>query len=504
MSTLALRIAISDLHVGARNSLFTGLDTDDNPDIAVDTFTNITFMRALHATLKHMELPEKPELILHGDLLDLSFASPYVTTSILRTFLGNILVHEDTRETVFGRVFYLPGNHDHEVWTADRFGRTPTPDIDLDNPKFWAHTTKAFAPPDDVGTTTLINEVIAELDLDLQVATYNPNFGWCSPDGTRAVVFHHGHYVESLYSLMTRFLELLSGHQDAAWTAEKLEQANGSWIDFGWSTLGDLGELGDDMASFMKLLATGGASHQLQNRISRMLAQKMQDMLPLPESQNISRGLDYISHAIVDSLLGRFSTLERFDYTRILSESSIEGLKRYLSETVRTQIEAELPDPKPEHLTFVFGHTHKPFEDQMVVPEYARPVTVYNTGGWVLDTALLSTVEGASAVFVDDDLNTAALRLFEMPLNRKTIVSDDGTVLPDESDVGQVSVVSADPTSDEDNPLFQSLTKAVTAAEAEWSKFSYVVAAGLLEKQQMFLRNAQRAEDDARSSGVLV
>ncbi len=499
-----MRVIISDLHFGARNSLFTGLDADNNPDKSIVTFTNICFARAMQATLRAMPSARQPDLIMNGDVLDLSFASPAVTTSVLRSFFDMFLFYEDTQAQVFDNLYYLPGNHDHELWTAERFSRKPTQDIGTANPKFWNHTTPAFADPGNDQSTNLINDVLSEMNSGLSVTTHNPNMAWSNADGTRTVVVHHGHYVEATYTLMTRFLELLSGQRTGNWTAEDLEQANSSWIDFGWSTLGDLGELGDDMAIFMKLLATGGASHQLQNRVSQVLAQKLREFLPAPQTQTIATGLDYLSHAIVDSLLGKFSTLERFDYTKVLSDSSLDGLHRYLSETVLTQMKAERADQPPEQMTFIFGHTHKPFEDQIVVKGYERPVTVYNTGGWVLDTAVFSTVEGASIVFVDDALQTAAIRLFQMPLNIKTIVAEDGTVLPSQTEFGHVLVGTADPQPDEENTLYQELLGAVRAARKEWEKFSYFVTLELMEKQQMFLKNAEIAQEDAKKSGGLV
>ena len=64
-------------------------------------------------------------------------------------------------------------------------------------------------------------------------------------------------------------------------------------------------------------------------------------------------------------------------------------------------------------MTFVFGHTHKPFQDLLVLDGYPNPVQVFNTGGWVLDQVRQATTQGAAAVFIDDELNAGSLRLFQ-------------------------------------------------------------------------------------------
>ena len=150
-------------------------------------------------------------------------------------------------------------------------------------------------------------------------------------------------------------------------------------------------------------------------------------------------------------------------------------------------MKAELQNSIPDRTTFIFGHTHKPFEDQIIAPGFAAPLGVYNTGGWVLDTALLSTVEGASAVFVDEDLNTAAIRLFGMPVNGVAT---------------QVRVVSADvDRPGVENPLVQRLEAAVQQHSGLWEDFSTAVAGDLAIRQDLILK---MAADAASHKGGLV
>ena len=53
----------------------------------------------------------------------------------------------------------------------------------------------------------------------------------------------------------------------------------------------------------------------------------------------------------------------------------------------------------------------------MVAANYSEPVRVFNSGGWMLDEPRLDTVQGASMVLIDEDLNVAAVRLFDCPMN---------------------------------------------------------------------------------------
>ncbi|WP_223429028.1 hypothetical protein [Tateyamaria pelophila] len=318
------------------------------------------------------------------------------------------------------------------------------------------------------------------------VSSYYPNLGYAprkdAPVGDRrAVVLHHGHFVESMYKAMTYVLAALMAKPMPPMTAEGLETANGSWIDFGWSVLGVDGQVGTEVSLAERLLLTGGGAHAFQQHLSKLLAEWAQKTLPFPHSHSISQGIDMLSHGFIDSIVGGFSQLERYGYTEHLGLASQRGLRDYIAQVVKTQMEEELgPDGQPDHTTFIFGHTHKPFSDQIVVPGFKRPVSVYNTGGWVVDTSLLSTVEGASVVLMDEHYNTAALQIYQMP---------------DGHEIQCAHVSSADPRPDAENPLVQALTKAVEATHPAWHEFRNTVITELDRKQEMYLTLGEQADE---------
>jgi len=66
----------------------------------------------------------------------------------------------------------------------------------------------------------------------------------------------------------------------------------------------------------------------------------------------------------------------------------------------------------PDDLTFVFGHTHKPFEDVLDRPSGGGRVNVFNTGGWAIDSIEPSGAVGASILLLNERLDVACLRIF--------------------------------------------------------------------------------------------
>ena len=476
-------VCISDLHAGALTSLITPLDDDLNWSADLGpTGSTTTFATALNDLLGTMGkgTSTSPQLIILGDALDLSLSSPYRSAEVFRGFMGALMA----KGTKLAKsILFIPGNHDHSIWTGDR----------ASSPAFFAegsrHTTRAFPPQDHLIVSTTLQNILK--DLGVSVPTYYPNFGIGSKDSDKAIVFHHGHFVEHAYKLVSVLLHKLQGISIRHQTAEQLETWNGTWIDFGWSTLGDAGDLEKDVFTAYQLLLTGGAADLLQERLAASLSAWLAAEVGIPNTKMMGQGLDLLSIGVVDSLVGKFSQLERFMYTRHLSEGSIEGLKSYLYGAVLDQMINDLDDENAgdKQTTFIFGHTHKPFVDQVVAEGFSKPVSVYNTGGWVLDTSLFSTVEGAQVVFVDADHNTAALRLFAPPENGL---------------VPLVTVECADP--GPDNDLVTALKAQVLNEAGDentplWAAFAQAAANGYKKRQRKILQIAETADNEALKTG---
>ena len=120
---------------------------------------------------------------------------------------------------------------------------------------------------------------------------------------------------------------------------------------------------------------------------------------------------------------------------------------------------------------------------------YPEPVRVFNSGGWVLDEPRLDTVQGASMVLIDEDLNVAALRLFGCPVN--------GVPTP-------VGVHGTGRFSDLGNPLLAPLQRALESTREHWQTFSETAARELELRGRIMLDDVYRADQKAAGGGRLL
>lgn len=510
-------VCFSDLHCGAPTSLLTPAATrsdappSGNPPSDAASLTSGFFAKALLATIAALKPAAPPDVILLGDVLDLSFGTPQSATAVFNTLLGNLLA--DGGAAALGRFLIVPGNHDHALWTAQRHQKYSLAVDPTAPPGTWNHSTDAFADPDQVAGSVLIDGILRAAGFDHQTSTYYPNLGLCSADGTRAVVLHHGHFVEAMYSLMSALLSrLVAGHGMAS-SVEELERVNGAWIDFFWSTIGDAGKFGDDVFLGYDYLLTGSETASFQHRLAGLLAKWLGQSLPLWRTKPMQQALALVANGLVDTAIGSFGQLQRFSYATVLSDDAVQGLKTYLDGPTWRQMLTELiPKEVPSEpnarqktaeliakmgkidLTFVFGHTHKPFEDRLPSDRFQAPPAVYNTGGWILDTPMFATKEGASVVFIDEQMNVASLRLFGTP-------ASDG-LDPAGAEPVPVRVMTADGQDMAGNPMALALQAAVQATAPLWRDFSRAVDASYREKQAFIIDILHRrdAATDKRGS----
>ncbi len=498
---------MSDLHAGAETSLISTITEDGTGSFFIDRHDPSPVTKALtHAlrpTLSDLRGPDDDpaHLILLGDVLDLSLSPPDRSAEVFESFANYLFLgpKDEGKPTELERqVYFLPGNHDHSLWTALRYQTETFSASRRDRSKTliqkgvlsrFNQVTQAFAKSNERLQSTLIRDILETATGDaFTVPVYYPNMGDYSAATSRAVMFHHGHFIEATYRMLSILVAGFHGTTCGPLSAEQLERENGNWIDFGWSTIGENGPIGEDVASVYQFMLTGSEEGRLQDRLARTLADNLMKTLPLPKTNQVKEAVAIISKGLIDGTVGKFSQTERLSYTSYLGADSIEGLRDYLVGAVGKQMLEELPE-QPAQTAFVFGHTHKPFEDQMVVeggvPDnvfsggpaemFPAPVEVYNTGGWILDTSLLSTKEGASIIFVDEDMNVAALRAFN-------ISADKTPELP--------YVHSLDP----GNPMEVALNEALSKNADVWKEFARVVASELRVRQDVILKSTASSD----------
>jgi hypothetical protein len=268
-------------------------------------------------------------------------------------------------------------------------------------------------------------------------------------------------------------------------TVERLEAENGSWIDFGWSTLGASGAMGRDIWTLYSVMQGGRGAEDFLTRVAGELARSVCARIPFGAEPKSKSSVLMLTRALLDASVGQMAELERLSYLDPLSPAGVEGLRWYLNEPLVQQLGGEPAVP----VTFIFGHTHKPFEDELVAASYLEPVRVFNVGGWVLDEPRLDTVQGASMALIDEDLNVAVLRLFGSPVNGvPTSVRVHGTGR--HSDLG--------------NPLLAPLQSALETSRGPWQTFSETAARELELRSRIMLDDVYRADQKAAGGGRLL
>jgi hypothetical protein len=120
-------------------------------------------------------------------------------------------------------------------------------------------------------------------------------------------------------------------------------------------------------------------------------------------------------------------------------------------------------------MTFVFGHTHKPFEATRGFKGFPSPVKLLNSGGWVVDTRTSSPLKGGAAILVDDELNVASLRMY------------------DERDPQEPSRVCVNAAERKENPLFLALDGLIDPEAAPWRMLSDLADQAILAHRQNLL-----------------
>jgi len=450
-------VCFSDTHFGADNSLLTNLGPGSvhaDPTTPSPVLTRlVACLRALIAT---SESPTKPTLILNGDILELALTTDNIAAMAFERFIELIL--PASGESLFDKtILYIPGNHDHHLWETARetqyvnfISRQPWGGV-LEIP--W-HTTKMCAP--DAVPATLMNGLLRRYPHanGTVVGTVYPNFGLVSADGERCVVFSHGHFTESIYMLMTNLKNLLFPGRTAPGPTWDLEAENFAWIDFYWSMLGRSGDIGHDIDLLYDKFTNEAQVKQIAARLATRLAHRYAAWWLAPLARPLLK-------IVLERTLGEVGNMERGNPSAALTADGAAGLRAYLEGPLRQQILTEHDQIMPPHVTFVFGHTHKPFEADMQFRGYPGWTSVYNSGGWVVDSVEPQPVAGAAAILVDENLNAVSLRLYNEAVDASSYA---------------VRVASATPAGAEANPFYQRIRSLVDASTHPWRAFSGTVA----------------------------
>lgn len=458
-------VCLSDMHLGEEDSVLTNLKQGSSD---IDTRQPSAVLRQLVKCLKFLisRNPEnmKPRLILNGDILELALCTTGEAAAAFDRFIE--LVMKKGSELFDNRIIYIPGNHDHHLWeTASETQYVSyirnSKKKHVDDP--W-HVTNMFVDktPRPV-ESTLLTALVQRRFPEVVIEVAYPNFGLLNQDGSRCVAFHHGHFIDPLYRLITTLRTLAFANRREPSTIWGIEAENFAWIDFFWSMLG----------------RSGGAGRDIE-----LVYEKMQD----PEQfkaflydliDNLARKYDlpgwdpatkWTLKRMADLLLAKRAViLERRDVTCPLSPKIEEGLKWYVNGCLREQILGERTGNMPSQVTFAFGHTHKPFAQDLQTGQTPQWIDVYNTGGWVVESTDPYPLHGGAVLLVDRALNSTLVRMYNETEDPASSV---------------VKVEESFHTGEAENPFYKQIAALVNPVAEPWSTFSSLVSQDIEVRRQ--------------------
>lgn len=460
-------VCLSDLHLGADNSVLTPIKPGTIDIETAKTSPVLSeFVACLRAVIAQNVGPEKPRLILNGDILEMALADTNQAAMVFEHFID--LIFPPDGEALFDpHLLYIPGNHDHHIWESARetqylsyMARIPAGQP-LEAP--W-HTTKMVAPdfvPERLMTTLLrrhprLKEAVVEV--------VYPNYALFSGDGQRCVLITHGHYIESIYSLMSTLNTMIFPDRKKPKSIYEVEAENFAWIDFFWSTMGRSGDVGRDIGILYNKLQDRHQVEKLLENFSTSLVEKWHHWKWVEGIE--ARALTWLMEAVIN----KSANLESRKPEQWLSPDAQQGLQWYVEDPMLAQLQIEHQQDLPADLTLLFGHTHKPFEQMMSFAGYPAPIKVYNSGGWVADHLQPTPIFGAAALLLDENLQTTSLRLYnqaQLPEEYVVRVEDAGSNL------------SAP------NPFHERIKGLVQPASDPWKSFSQAVAEAVKIHEQV-------------------
>lgn len=444
-------VIFSDMHLGAENSILTNLaENSSETDTTKPSPVMIKMIECLRDIIGRNEGTQKPTLVLNGDLMELALNTTNNASMAFERFI-ELAMPADMEPLFDKNIFFLSGNHDHNMWERSRnyhyieYLKTLKAGEHIRDE---IHCTNMFNPQPI--SENLLNALVHRYPhlQDVNVNAAYPAHAVLSEDKQKCVVFCHGHYVESMYSLMTNLRSKVFPDRTKPQTFEFLEQENFAWVDFFWSTLGRSGSVGKDIDLIYDKIQDPAQVKIMMHNIAVSFAEHHKNML-------LRWAETEILQEILSFTVGRLAASERNEPDVVLTPDATLGLKVFMETFVMNQLHHELQGNIPTNISFVFGHTHKPFQQLMNYTGYAAPVKVYNSGGWVVDTMKPQPLHGGSILLVDEHMDVIVLQMYKEGKHNVT--------LEELKDVNEKSC-----------EFFQRINKLIDMNKEPWSGFASI------------------------------
>ena len=472
-------VCLSDMHLGEEDSLLTNLKVgSDGVDPQNPSPVLHGLVECLQDLISRSNDGKKPTLILGGDILELALCTMDQAGMAFETFIKQAF---KPGQELFSEIYFIPGNHDHHLWEMARetqyveHVKRQAPKKKLDVP--W-HSTWLFQKenPNDVVESYFLNGLLKRLAKspayrnlsEIKIYVRYPNLGLIAKTSDRLVVITHGHYVEPLYQGMSLLKNWAFPNLPTPSNFDTIEAENFAWVDFFWSTLGRSGSFGRKIGSIYEGLRSEKKTDEYLGNLSNAIA-RLFDISILWEGAKV-----WMVKLVLRSLIKIVIKQERHQKDEALSDKIEKGLRKYMTGPLYKQIIMESGEEYPKNMTFIFGHTHKPFAKNMTdFTDYPHCVNIYNTGGWVVDTVERKHVHGASIVLLDSELNAASIQMYK----EENTPGDYRIAVKEARHVGERS-----------NTFYDNVLNLVDPDKDPWKSFSQTIAAEV-DKRADLIRN---------------
>lgn len=404
-------ICLSDIHLGAYNSLFTYADNEARVDPGKCSLVLPQFISVLEKLVNSINKKNKARIILNGDIFELALANTNEAAMAFDVFLEH-LFRKGKKQYFSDKFIFLPGNHDHHLWEEARerqfleYMERIDPGKPIDIP--WHHTKMIKPTPLKSRFITALIRRHKNLGKGRALVVY-PNLCLVNRKTEKYVLITHGHFIESIYKLMSRLQSILLPGKSLPATVDRIERENFAWIDFFWSVLGRSGEVGESIGIMYDMLQDQKSLEELaKNLLGHFL--KVAHIPPTIQSM-VKPVLSFITAWFV----GYIATQERGLTNKLLGKDARLGLQWYIESPLRMQFLQENKGRLPRDLVFVFGHTHKPYCErthEFSAVGYPEEISFINTGGWVVDTIKPQPQLGGAITLIDEEKNVVMLRLY--------------------------------------------------------------------------------------------
>jgi len=403
-------IVLSDLHLGAENSILTRLQQGTTlADVQHPSPVMTVLVDCLRCVVSGNESGELPTMIAAGDLVELSLASPSLSLPVVAQFVDALA--GDGAPVVASDAIFIPGNHDHHLWELSRerlavdYLRSGMP-IEK-GPTSW-HTSSMFLERPPFYEAPLLEAALDYLrkSARAKIRVVYPVLALTSPDGGRAVLITHGHYMERVGTLFSAMARVADPSTPPLVDVHEIERENWAWVDFFWGSMGRSSRAGALVEKLYDSMQDPRAVQTMLGGLAVSVTKRQNPLLARLEGWGIRRAAGHIVAA-------RLHERERDRTGEVITANSRHGLAAYLT-AVRHSFAREWDRPLPGDVTMVVGHTHKPFSQWWSDPEWpAGGMRVVNSGGWVVDHVVPQPLMGGAVVLVSDELDVVSLRMYQ-------------------------------------------------------------------------------------------